>query len=84
LKHRHAHGETEDALSNYGGDTQTPGSAARQDFPADAESKSMFLAQNRAVSVDNVWALELTPGTDFAYSLRRPNRFVRVAFDLLP
>lgn len=82
LKHRHAHGAQEDVLSQYGGDTVAPGAATRQDFPADAFSKSLFLANDRAVSVANVWAVEIEPGKAYVYELKRPGRHVRVRFDL--
>jgi hypothetical protein len=83
LKHDHRHEDgTADALTQYGGDTRDAGTAARQEFPADAESRAMFLAQGRAVSVDNVWALEVEPGRAFVYELARPGRLFRVEFDL--
>lgn len=83
LKHDHRHEDgAEDELSQYGGDTATPGSAARQAFPADAFSRTLFLAKGNSASVDNVWAMEIHPGATFAYELRRPNRFFRVEFDL--
>jgi hypothetical protein len=82
LKHRHCHAGAEETLSNYGGDTIAPGNALRQEFPADAFSIELFRAQDRAVSVSNVWAVEIAPGDYFAYELRRPGRFVRVRFAL--
>lgn len=84
LKHRHAHGDQEDALSQYGGDTVGPGSATRQDFPADAFTIALFRAENRPASVANVWTLEIEPGQRFSYALRRPGRHVEVAFPLGP
>jgi hypothetical protein len=82
LKHDHRHADgTEDELSRYGGDTTTPGAWDRQEFPADAFSKELFLTRGNPASVDNIWAM----GADhyvFAYELRRPNRFFRVEFDL--
>jgi len=86
LKHDHRHEDgSPDTLTDYGGDTAGPGSAARQQFPADAESIALFRRTGREVSVTNVWALEVTP-TRFAYELRRPPgpnaRFFRVEFDL--
>ena len=84
LKHDHRHTDgTEDALSQYGGDTVDAGSATRQEFPVDPFSKHMFTRQDRAVSNTNVWAVEVEPGGVFAYELRRPGgRFFRVEFDL--
>lgn len=83
LKHDHRHADgTEDPLSRYGGDTIEPGTAGRQAFPADAFSRTLFLARGNVASIDNVWAMEIEPGRLFAYELRRPNRHFRVEFDL--
>ncbi len=82
LKHDHRHDDgTSDVLTMYGGDTGTPGTPERQEFPVDADSIALFRANDRAVSVTNVWAMEVTP-TRFAYELRRPGRHFRVEFDL--
>ena len=86
LKHDHRHEDgTSDELTMYGGDSLGAGSAARQEFPADAESVAMFTAQGRSVSNNNVWAVEVSEEA-FAYELRRPpgpgQRFFRVEFDL--
>ena len=83
LKHIHRHDDgTEDAVSRYGGATTAPGTAARQEFPADDFSKQLFAANKLERSLTNVWAVEVVPGKLFAYELRRPNRFFRVEFDL--
>lgn len=83
LKHDHRHPDgIEDAVSQYGGDATTPGTVSRQDFPADRFSKELFIREDRAVSVTNVWAMEVEPGRIFAYELRRPDRHFRVEFDL--
>lgn len=83
LKHDHRHADgSEDELSQYGGDTEAPGTATRQAFPADAFSRTLFLGKGNPASVANVWAMEVHPGEIFAYELRRPNRFFRVEFDL--
>ena len=83
LKHDHRHADgTEDAVSQYGGDTTTPGTASRQEFPVDAASKAMFVREDRNVSLTNVWAIEIERGQTFAYELRRPGRHFRVEFDL--
>jgi len=63
----------------YGGDTATPGTASRQEFPVDAESIAMFNATGRSVSTTNIWAMETTP-LGFAYELKRANRHFRVGF----
>lgn len=82
LKHDHRHADgSEDRLTQYGGDSAGPGSARRQDFPADEFSKSLFMAKKIPASTANVWAIELD-STIFAYELRRPGRFFRVEFDL--
>ena len=86
LKHDHRHEDgSPDALTNYGGDSAAAGTAIRQEFPADAESKAVFAASGRSVSSANVWAVEVGDA-HFAYELRRPpgpgKRFFRVEFDL--
>ena len=82
LKHDHRHQDgSEDAQTQYGGDTQTPGTATRQSFPADAYSRDLFIRGNIPQSATNVWAMEVTPAI-FAYELSRPSRFFRVDFDL--
>lgn len=82
LKHDHRHEDgTSDKLTMYGGDTTAPGTAIRQEFPADAESIALFRVQGSERSVTNVWAVEAGPAT-FAYELRRPRRHFRVEFDL--
>lgn len=81
LKHEHRHEDgTEDKLSQYGGQTVQPGSARRQEFPADQFSKDLFIRENIPQSIANVWAMEVEPPGFFAYELRRPNRFFRVEF----
>ncbi len=85
LKHDHRQPDgSMDAMNFYGGDSAglNDGSASRQEFPADAESKAMFIAGGLTASVDNVWAIEVLPGELFAYELRRPDRHFRVEFDL--
>jgi hypothetical protein len=81
LKHDHRHADgTEDTLSQYGGSTVRPGTARRQEFPADQFSKDLFTRENIPQSAANVWALEVEPPGFFAYELRRPGRFFRVEF----
>ena len=83
LKHDHRHEDgSEDVLTQYGGDTVDAGTARRQEFPVDRFSVDLFNRNDAAVSTTNVWAMEVEPGTMFAYELRRPNRFFRVEFDL--
>ena len=85
LKHDHRHEDgSPDAVTMYGGDTAGPGTAARQEFPVDAESIALFRANKLERSVTNVWAVEVTD-TMFAYELRRPapnSRHFRAEFDL--
>jgi hypothetical protein len=81
LKHDHRHEDgTEDELSRYGGETVHPGTARRQEFPADEESRTLFAGRNIPQSAANVWAMEVEPPGFFAYELRRPGRFFRVEF----
>lgn len=83
LKHDHRHEDgSSDVLTMYGGDTAEPGSATRQAFPVDQESKELFTREGRAVSNDNLWAVEIEPGVRYVYELTRPNRHFRVEFDL--
>ncbi len=80
LKHDHRHEDgSEDAITMYGGDTSEPGSATRQDFPADAHTASIVPA-----AATNIWTLEILSGESFAYALRREGteRRFRVEFDL--
>lgn len=83
LKHDHRHRDgSEDARSQYGGDTVSTGSARRQEFPADAFSRRLFVRENIPASAANVWAVEIAPGRSFAYALDRDGRHFRVEFDL--
>jgi len=83
LKHDHRDPEGRpDGFHWYGGDTASAGTAERQEFPVDEFSKELFIAGDAPVSTTNVWAVEVHPGTTFAYELRRANRHFRVEFDL--
>ncbi len=83
LKHDHRHEDgAEDAVTQYGGDTASEGTATRQEFPVDQFSQDLFVANNIPQSVTNIWAVEVNPGATFAYELRRENRHFRVEFDL--
>ena len=80
LKHDHRHEDgSEDAITQYGGDTRDPGTAERQEFAADAHTVTLIPAART-----NVWTMEVVPGKYFAYALRREgtDRRVRVEFDL--
>lgn len=79
LKHDHRHEDgTPDAITQYGGDTRGPGTAASQSFPADAHTISL-----NPVYGTNVWSMEIEPAT-FVYELIRvgTDRRFRVEFDL--
>lgn len=83
LKHDHRHEDgSDDVRTQYGGDSAGPGTATRQDFPADRFSQELFRRENIPQSVDNVWSVEIVPARIFAYQLQRPNRHFRVEFDL--
>ncbi len=82
LKHDHRHEDgSEDAVTQYGGDTANVGTASRQEFPVDQFSIDMFKKEGLEASVVNIWAVEVT-GSIYAYELRRPNRHFRVEFDM--
>jgi hypothetical protein len=87
LKHDHRHQDgSEDALTQYGGDSDqtilTAAGLIREELPADAFSKELFVREKSPQSTPNIWALEFASGQTFAYELRRPGRFFRVEFDL--
>jgi len=83
LKHGHRHADgSEDTVTQYGGDSVTPVTADRQEFPADTFTKALLMREGNAPGVANVWAVEVHRGRIFAYELRRPGRFFRVEFDL--
>lgn len=83
LKHDHRHADgSSDVVTMYGGDTATAGSAEAQDFPADDYSKTMFTANNMAVSNGNTWHVEIKPGAYYRYGLTRQGREFMVEFDL--
>ena len=89
LKHDHRHEDgSEDAVTQYGGDTLSAGTPRVQDFPVDAYSIAMFEREGLDVSLTNVWRVEVSPadapGAMFAYQLTRrndPTRLFRVEFD---
>lgn len=94
LKHDHRHEDgTSDAVTMYGGDTASEGTARAQDFPVDQESVDLFEREGLTASVTNVWTVAIDPagakdGT-FAYQLLRTveggapeDRYFHVEFDL--
>lgn len=83
LKHDHRHKDgSPDDLTQYGGVTSKSGTAMRQEFPVDAETRDLFTRLKLPASIPNVWALEIENGTRFVYELARPGRLFRVEFDL--
>ena len=90
LKHDHRHEDgSEDAVTQYGGDTLASGTARVQDFPVDAYSIALFEREGLDASLTNVWRMEVDPageqGARFAYQLTRrndPTRLFRAEFDL--
>jgi len=83
FKHDHRHKDgSSDVLTMYGGESLSAGTATRQEFPVDAESKALFTREKREVSNTNTWAMEIHPGRMLAYELSRPGRMFRVEFDL--
>jgi hypothetical protein len=83
LKHDHRHEDgSPDAVTMYGGDTTSAGTATRQEFPVDAESRALFDRQQLTASLTNTWAMEVEPHGRFRYELARPGRLFQVDFDL--
>lgn len=83
LKHDHRHEDgSSDAVTMYGGDTASPGSALTQSFPVDAESIALFEKEGLSPSVVNVWSLTHKPGQTLTYELKRPGRLFQAQFDL--
>lgn len=79
LKHDHRHEDgSEDRVTQYGGDSRAPSTAARMEFPADSFTHALIPAART-----NVWTIEITP-TQYVYQLRREgsDRLFRVEFDL--
>ena len=80
LKHDHRHEDgSEDAITQYGGDTRGGDDDLSLDFYADADTAALLPA-----SRTNVWTMAVVPGTSFSYALRREEsgRRFRVVFDL--
>jgi hypothetical protein len=83
LKHDHRHQDgTADVLTMYGGDSVDGVAPEGLRFPADPFSRELFVRENRAVSVPNVWVVALVPGERFRYGLTRPGRELHIDFDL--
>ena len=83
LKHDHRHKDgSEDVITQYGGDSNENGAAGYQDFPADDDTKALFIREDIEVSTQNTWRVEIEPGEVFTYQMSRPERLFRVEFDL--
>ena len=72
----------EEVRSGYGGETAAPGSARRQEFPANARTRALFRREGIAEAGANIWSLEIVPGRLLAYAIDRPGRHLRIEFDL--
>jgi hypothetical protein len=81
LKHDHRHADgSEDAVTQYGGDSALSSTATLQDFQADAHTARLIPA-----AATNIWTMGVSAdGTHFIYALRREaeGRRFRVHFDL--
>lgn len=80
LKHDHRHEDgVPDSVTQYGGDGRTPLDSVRVEFPADSFTAALIPA-----AATNVWTIEIVPGSQFVYALRREgtDRRFRIAFDL--
>jgi hypothetical protein len=80
LRHDHRHPDgTPDEVTMYGGRAAAGGTARRQQFPADAETKKMI-----PDAATNVWTLELDEG-GLVYHLERHGKpRYRAVFKLTP
>jgi hypothetical protein len=79
LKHDHRHEDgSEDAITQYGGDSRPTGTAQQMEFAADSLTAALIPAART-----NVWTVALTE-TQFVYQLIREgtDRRFRVEFDL--
>lgn len=80
LKHDHRHEDgSPDEITMYGGDTRDPGTPEMQEFYADEHTSELIPA-----AATNVWTVEVYPGEQFVYALRREgtDRRFRIEFDL--
>ena len=89
LKHDHRHEDgSEDAVTQYGGDSRPSPDGLRPASQADSLSIDFFADDYTAkllpISASNVWTMAVVPGRTFTYGLRREamNRRFRVEFDL--
>ena len=83
FQHYHLHEDgSPDAVSPYGGQTQSEGTATRQAFPVDQASKTLFLEQGLDVSITNTWTIEFPDNQTMRYQLSRPGRLFVLEVDL--
>ena len=72
----------EEVRSGYGGETLSPGSARRQEFPANARTRALFRREDIGEAAANIWSVEIVPGQTFRYAIDRPGRHLHIVFDL--
>jgi hypothetical protein len=72
----------EEVRSHYGGETLSPGTVRRQEFPADARTRALFEREDIADAAANIWSIEIMPGQLFVYAIDRPGRHLHIDFDL--
>ena len=83
FQHIHLHQDgSPDAVSPYGGQTTTAGSATKQAFPVDAASKALFIENGLDVSTTNTWTISFIDEYTMSYQLSRPGRIFEVQVDL--
>lgn len=84
LKHDHRHEDgSEDVLTQYGGETVEPVTGLTAHFPADDESRALFVREGIEVSAANVWTLALDEEAQtLTYALNRPDRHFEARIDL--
>lgn len=84
LKHDHRYPDgSEEDVTQYGGDTRDAGSEGSQEFWADDFTADVIGEQVAGVE-NNIWTMEIEPGEQFGYQLRRTDQTWRVywQFDL--
>ena len=86
LDFRHAHtlkDGSPDPVTNYGGvATESNSTAARAVFPVDDISKAVFAQNDLQPSMTNTWFIDIKPGAQMTYSLKREGRNFVAVFDL--
>lgn len=83
LKHDHREADgSHAAMTMYGGETFSPGTATAQSFPVDEYSKQLFAELGATASITNTWWLEFPNPETLRYRLVRDNREFQVDIDL--